>query len=668
MSREIRVLVVEDSVPDTELLLRELCRNGYVPTHHRVETAEAMGEALDRERWDIVIADYTMPRFSAPAALEVLRARNLDIPFIILSGSIGEEAGAGAMTVGADDYVTKDNLARLIPAIQRELGEAESREARRRAESALEIRMRQQEAVAELGQRALRVGDLQKLFDYTVNLLTNTLGVPLCKILELAPDGKTLLLRAGVGWKPGLVGSARVGAVIDSQAGFTLRQNQPVIVEDLRTETRFRGTSLLTEHGVVSGMSVVIHGRNRSFGVLGVHTTERRAFTRNDNNFLLSVANVLAAAIERQRGEDALQRLAAIVNSTDDAVYRKGIDGIIESWNPGAERLYGYTSAEIIGRSVAFLMPVDRGAELPHLLERLRRGESIEQYETIRKRKDGTLVHVSLTVSPLHDDTGAVIGASTIARDITDRKRLEEQAFQLQKMESISQLAGGIAHHFNNLMGGVMGFSELLLRRIDPDDPVHRYAKQIVKSAERASSLTRQLLLFSRNVPRNVNPIELNASLCSLEATVRSLLPDSIELQIDTSRSREFFEADASQIEQLILNLVSNARDAMSGGGVLTLRGSRVTLADDRSTARGVIPAGEYVQLSVADTGRGMSEEVKSHLFEPFYTTKELNQGTGLGLATCYAIVKQSQGYIEVESSEGGGTSVSVFFPKSIRA
>jgi PAS domain S-box-containing protein len=238
---------------------------------------------------------------------------------------------------------------------------------RRRAEVEIRARVRQQAVAAELGQRALAGTDLSVLMDEAVVLIAQTLGVEYCKVLELLPDGNFLLLRAGVGWQEGLVGQATVGAGTDSQAGYTLLSSEPVMVEDLRTETRFSGPPLLHEHGVVSGMSVIIHGQDRPFGVLGMHTTARRTFSPDDIHFLQAVANVLAEAVKRQRAEEAVRRneawLGSLINTTQDAVISIDRQGRIVLFNPAAERIFGYTKEEVQGHKVTLLMPQPYASE-----------------------------------------------------------------------------------------------------------------------------------------------------------------------------------------------------------------------------------------------------------------------------------------------------------------
>lgn len=373
MSRPLRVLVVEDSEDDAQLILRELRRGGFEPDFERVETAEAMRAALEDRKWDIVIADYRMPQFSAPAALEQLNASGIDVPFIIVSGTIGEETAVAALKAGAHDFLIKSKLARLIPAIERELREAEMRR---------------------------------------------------------------------------------------------------------------------------------------------------------------------------------------------------------------------------------------------------------------------------------------------------ERRQLEKQLLLAQKMEAIGQLAGGVAHDFNNLLTVIISYSELLLQRLAPGEPLRAQVEEIQKAGDRAAALTRQLLAFSRRQVLAPQVLDLNAVLENIHKMLERLIGEDINLVSACARGLGRVKADPSQIEQVIMNLAANARDAMPKGGKLTIETADVELGEDYARNHAAFQPGRYVMLAISDTGMGMDKETQTHIFEPFFTTKELGKGTGLGLATVYGIVKQSGGCIWVYSEPGRGSTFKIYFPR----
>jgi PAS domain S-box-containing protein len=537
----------------------------------------------------------------------------------------------------------------------------------KRSQTALQARARQQEAVAELGQYALVGTDLSALFDKAVARVAETLDVEYVKVLELLPDGQELLLRAGVGWKPGYVGHATVGAKARSQAGFTLTTNEPVIVEDLRTEVRFSGPPLLHDHDVISGISVIIAGQEKPFGILGAHTATRRTFTRDDIHFLQAVSNLLAEAIQRKRTEEALreseERYRRFFEEDLTADFISTPEGRLLACNPAFARIFGFASVEeAIQSNLVALYPNPHARQT--FLELLRGKKKLEYYETELRRRDGSPVHVIENVIGTFDEQGELVEMKGYLFDITERKRLEEQLQQSQKMEAIGRLAGGIAHDFNNLLTAIMGYSELFAYELDPKDPRQRFVQEIHKTAQRAASLTRQLLAFSRKQVLQPRVLDLNAALASIEKMLRRVIGEDIDLVTRLSPDLGSVKVDPGQIEQVIMNLSVNARDAMPRGGKLTIETANVDLDDDYARRHVGVTPGAYVMLAVSDTGSGMDPETQSRIFEPFFTTKSHGAGTGLGLSTVYGIVKQSGGHIWLYSEPGRGTTFKIYFPR----
>jgi two-component system cell cycle sensor histidine kinase/response regulator CckA len=373
---------------------------------------------------------------------------------------------------------------------------------------------------------------------------------------------------------------------------------------------------------------------------------------------------------ERKAAEAERQELASIVNSSFNAVLGKTLEGVITSWNPSAVRLYGYTREEAVGQHISLIIPPERAHELSSIMERLRRGERIEAFETVRRHKDGSLINVSVTISPIRNSLGEIVGASTIAHDITERKLLAEQLLHAQKMEGIGRLAGGIAHDFNNLLAAIMGYAELAEMEAPGGEQFREYLANVTKAAERAATLTGQLLAFARKQVTEPKVIDLNELLVDIEKLLRRLIGEDILFQVATWENPVIVRVDPSQLAQVLINLAVNARDAMPEGGELTMDVSICTIPGNApllqpSLLRPDLPVGQYALLRVHDTGLGMSAEVKAHLFEPFFTTKGPGKGTGLGLATSYGIIKQSHGDIVVESEPGQGTTFSIYLPIS---
>jgi PAS domain S-box-containing protein len=372
---------------------------------------------------------------------------------------------------------------------------------------------------------------------------------------------------------------------------------------------------------------------------------------------------------ERKKNEEALSELAAILAQTSAAVSSTDLEGNVTVWNRGAERLFGYKESEILGRSIFALAPPDRVEEMRGFWRRVGAGENVADYESVRVRKDGEPIEVSVNLCPIQNAQDKVTGISVIYRDLTREradqaalKRHEEQMRLAQKMDAIGRLAGGVAHDFNNLLSVIGGNAEFLLSGLAAEDPQREELVEIQKAVKRGAELTRQLLIFGQKQVSQPAPLQLNEVVGEMNKMLRRLIDAHIEIVIEPGPGLWMIQADPTQIQQVILNLALNAKDAMPQGGRLVLRTRNVGSADRDLKNNLDLKAGDYVNLLVTDTGVGMSPEVQKRVFEPFFTTKA-DKGTGLGLSTVYGIVHQSKGHISLESHPGLGTTFSIFFP-----
>ncbi|HZE93144.1 MAG TPA: PAS domain S-box protein [Gemmatimonadales bacterium] len=775
-----------------------------------------------------------------------------------------------------------------------------------RAEQQLRAAARQQEAVAHLGQQALAGVPRADLFNTAATLVARGLDVAFSEILELKPEHRSLLLRAGEGWRQGAVGRTLVTADAGGLAGYALSASGPLVIEDLGGETRFSVPRHLEEHDIVSGLCVVVQGRDRPWGVLGAYSARPREFSGPDILFVQALAHVLATALERARVEEALRKseehFRSLTENASDIVTILGDDGILRYVSPSVERLLGYGASELLGRNAfEFMHPDDLAPVMEALADAIQRpgtpqtatfrfkhaggswhvlesigqarldqpnaysvivnsrdvtervrqdeilqtskqrlrtvvagspvilfsldpkgvftlaegkglhslgvrpgmllgksffellgdvpqavadvrralaGESVTarvelfgfefeaQYSPVRERDGGiagvvgvatditerrraeealrradaasrTLVQQApfgilratpegtfLSVNPalvdmlayekeaellsrhldrdvfkdpgararylaqMNDATGAVetqalwrrkdgetitvrlYGRSVrhedgrvechevFAEDVSERQGLEEQLRQAQKMEAIGQLTGGIAHDFNNLLTIILANAELLAR--GPDEASLR---DIQSAAVSGRLMVNQLLGFARRSTLTLEPVHLGQLLNDLAAVLRRVLPADIELLVFADEDLPEVAADGHAIEQILLNLVNNARDAMPDGGVLRLETSCTWISDAQRDVLGPGSASEYVCLAVDDTGFGMDEATRQRAFEPFFTTKAIGKGTGLGLATVYGLVKQHGGFAQIDSAPGAGTRLRIYFP-----
>jgi PAS domain S-box-containing protein len=394
---------------------------------------------------------------------------------------------------------------------------------------------------------------------------------------------------------------------------------------------------------------------------------------RNHRGDIVGAVLVFRDIAERRASERAAAFLEALVASSDDAIFGKSLDGIVQTWNDGAERLYGYRAEEIIGHLALELIPPDRAHEESDVLERLRAGERVSHMETVRRRKDGTLRDVSLTLSPVLSPTGEVVGVSHVARDITEQKRHDQNLHQTQKLESLGVLAGGIAHDFNNLLVGMLGNASLALEELPSHTPARALIQDVILASERAAQLTRQMLAYSGKGRFVLEKIDLSAEVRETLPLLQAAIPRTVELRLQLARELPLVEVDPSQLHQVVMNLVVNGAEAIPEGRTgtvdVTTKRVRVDAADlarRQDLAGGELRAGEYVLLEIRDSGAGMDAATRERIFDPFFTTKFT--GRGLGLAAVLGIVRGHGGSIAVSSEPGRGATFRVWLPAKLQA
>jgi two-component system, cell cycle sensor histidine kinase and response regulator CckA len=492
MSTAINILIVEDLQDDADMALAELRKSGFDPKWKRVETEQDFLAEI-KNLPDIILSDYSMPQFNGLRAAELLQKSGLDIPFILISGTVGEETAVEAMKHGATDYLLKDRVARLGIAVERALEQKRLRDERNRVEDA----------------RRTSEARYRTLFD-------------------CAPDG--------------------------------------------------------------------------------------------------------------------------IVIANPNGYYTDG--------NASICQLLGYTHDEFI-RLHSSNIVVE--AEIQNIAPALSAIKARADYhrEWQFRRKDGSVFYAEVIAAAMPD--GNLMG---MIRDITKRKELEAQFIEAQKMEVIGHLASGIAHDFNNILGVIIGYNDLMMPELAPESLSLKCADEIRHAAERAVALTRQLLLFSRKQAVQPTVLNLHEVIEGMDKMLRRLIDENVELKVVSEKETGRIKADSGLVGQLLMNLVVNARDAMPNGGKLKIETANVTLDENFSRSHADMTAGNYVMLSITDTGIGMTDEVKLHLFEAFFTTKPKGKGTGLGLATCQTIVKQCGGCIDVQSELGKGSTFKIYFPR----
>lgn len=627
MEQGLRALIVEDSEDDTELLLRELRRGGYGVTFERVENAEQMRAALANSVYDIVFADYSLPRFDAPGALELLKQSGVDIPFIIISGTVVEELAVMAMKSGAHDYLQKGNLKRLLPAIDRELREAKQRAARREADEALRAQAQKlAEQAAILEQAHVMTRDLTGRITFWT-------------------EGMERLY----GWSK----AQAIGSITHELLLTKFPKPLPEIEAQLRRDGNWQGELV---HLTRDGQEIVV--------------VSQWLLHRDPEGNPLAVLHVNHDITERRRMEETLReseaqyRILFENNPHPMWVYESKTLRFM-AVNTAAVRHYGYSREQFLGMSIREIRDAEH---IPALLaSTLNDGAGLSEVGIWKHRKhDGTIIDVEIR------SHGIVFGGKraqlVLAHDVTERlkaqRQLQEKAdelaamtqqlWQASKLATMGELAASVAHELNNPLATVSLRAETLLDQLPDDEPKQRSLQIIIAEVERMAKLVTNLLQFTRRNYRQVSTIEVPEEVRrSLELINHYLRNHKTDVVTEFHEPLPPIIADRQQLRQVFLNIMTNASDAMPRGGTLTVR-----VRCEREPAKIVI---EFI-----DTGEGIAARNLEKIWEPFYTSKAEGKGTGLGLPICLRIVEEHGGTIMLESEVGKGTTVRIALPVGI--
>ncbi len=625
MGTPLRVLIVEDSPDDADLILLELRRAGFDVQARRVETAAEMRQALENTDWDTILSDHAMPRFSSGAALQLLKEVHKDLPFIIVSGSIGEEHAVRAMRAGCHDYIMKDNLARLAPAVQRELREAEVRRSHRAAE--LQLR-RSEERLRLLFEASL---DAIMIADETGRFVQ--VNEAACRLF-----------------------------------GYPREQLSRMALTDIPTRDTGEATAQLERYRQ-RGEDTGTFTFRRADGDWRVAEYSARRFAPELH------VRILRDVTERRRDEEALraseERFALFMQNLPGIAFIKDVQGRYVFMNDLMQRTFSLRRDDWLGRTDAEIWPDGRGFQRKDA-EVLRQARCVETSETTVG--PGSSQEWLVSKFPLVDAHGRVIMLGGIGIDITERRRAEEKRQQLQsqlqqaqKLESLGVLAGGIAHDFNNLLTIIINNAQFLKESRTLEPPLANVLQDIETAATHAADMTRSLQAFSRPHAPQVRTVDANAIISDVHRLLRRLIPAMIDFHVQPAPEPCPMDVDPAQIQQALVNLCVNARDAMPGGGLLELECDKVSAEELPLTLRQKLHEERYVRLTVRDSGSGMDADTLQRAFDPFFTTKPKDRGTGLGLAIVYGIMEAHRGGIDVSSEPGRGTTFELYFPASSR-
>jgi PAS domain S-box-containing protein len=623
MGEALKLLIVEDSEDDALLLVRHLKKCGLDPVTRRVETIASLHSALSAFQWDAILCDVSMPNLDALGALEEVRSTGIDIPFIVVSGTVPEERLVELMKGGAHDVVVKDRLSRLVPAIEREIADAAVRHERREIDRQLQVAI---ESISE-GFTLYDSNDRLVIFNDTYRRMYN-------KASDLIVPGATFedIIRGGA-----------------ERGQYERAQGR---VEEFVRErmARHRACDGPFELKLSDGRWVLVdERRTRDGGTVGIRT---------DITALKSAEVQLRTSEEQFRGafETAPHGIALV-----------GLDGRWLKVNRAVVEMLGYDEEELLNTDFQTITHPDDLEDSLDLIHQVLEG-AIESYQMEKRyiRKDGEIVSTLLSVSLVRDTEGRPMHFVSQLLDLTERKEIEAQLVQSQKMEAIGQLTGGIAHDFNNLLTVILGNARLLERRLaNGDVAVAKGLSAIAGAAQRGASLIQRLLAFSRKEKIEPKAVDGRELISGLQDMMRRTLGEGVEIETRFADGPLDLFADPNLLEAAILNLATNARDAMPEVGTLTLavETTRVEIHDCGPAPK--LAPGDYVVISVSDTGSGIPAEQLDRIFEPFFTTKEVGKGTGLGLSMVFGFVKQSGGLVKVKSEVGRGTTFRLLLPKA---
>jgi two-component system cell cycle sensor histidine kinase/response regulator CckA len=620
--KKLRILVLEDNPADADLVIRKLKVSGFQFHADLVASSRQFMEAANSITYDIILADYRIPGWSGLEALRWLRSSRDITPFVLVTGTLGDELAIECIKAGASDYVLKENLERLPVAVRRALEAAELRRQRDRVE--------REKREAEEQYRVLFDSNPEPMWVF---------------------DRKTLAFLA--------VNEAAIrhyGYTREEFARMTILDIRPaedvpdVLRSSLQNPTRGLQNSGTWRHRVKGGRIIDVQ--------IGAHDLK---FNGRDAELILinDVTETKNSLQQLQQSEERFSKvfrsspLAITIASKEDGRYIDVNDAFLKMLELQREQVIGHTSRELN----IWYDPMSSGA----MIRELERATQVTAFETELQTASGKRRLVRIAADLIH--LNGVPCLLSIISDITESRSMEEQFRQAQKMEAVGELAGGMAHDFNNMLSIILGYSDLALEEVTPESSAGHRIRQIKNVSQRAAGLTRRLLAFSRQQVLQPVLLNLDSILTSVRDMLCQVISENISLTIKPNPELEMVKADRGQLEQVLLNLVLNARDAMPNGGEIVIETANVRL--DALTAK-VHPAcspGDYVMLSVSDTGCGMDRETLPRIFEPFYTTKPPGKGTGLGLSMVYGVIRQSGGDILVYSEPGKGATFKIYLP-----
>jgi two-component system, cell cycle sensor histidine kinase and response regulator CckA len=625
--KPLNILIAEDDADDLELTVRELKKSKLNLAIDSVSARHSFAQKLNEQPVDIVLSDYRMDGWTGMDAFSEIVKSGKDIPLILVTGTLGDLKAVECIKLGIDDYVLKQQLARLPMAILRAREGKLHRESERKAAEAL------RESEARFRTLVEHAPDAIVVLDVDSGIFTDC-NDNAARLFGLTRE---MLLRRGPGeLSPPFQPDGR-----HSAAAVREWVDRAVPGATAYFDWTYRNCDDVEIPCEVHVVRLIAPGRTLIRG---------------------SILNVT----ERKRAEEALReseaRYRGLVNNASYGIYWTTLDGTLLDVNPALVATLGYESKDelILIRNIDTLFC---DAAAPLLISSQFQKQKRVDLTVDWKRRDGKVITVRLIGRRSRDFLQKEECVETIVEDITERTALQKQLLQAQKFEVFGQLAGGIAHDFNNMIGAILGWAELGLEETEAETRLHRHFDKVRQQAVRAASLTRQLLAFARRQILEPRNIDLNHSISETLSLLEKIIGSNIEIQTRFAENLPLLRADPTQLEQILMNLCINSRDAMPDGGRLTIETAAAAFDKEFCRSHAVARPGHYNMLAVTDTGTGMDAATLDRVFEPFFTTKETGKGTGLGLATVYGIAQQHGGFLQVQSQLGAGSTFRVYLP-----
>ncbi len=749
LKKHLKILAVEDSEDDADLIARKLQKEGYGFDFKRVDNEKDLKKSLGEKDWDLIISDYILPRFSGKEALKLARDAKGDIPFIMVSGKIGEEKAVEMLKEGASDFVMKDNLSRLPFAVDRALADARFHREKQRTEDELRKVVSRYHMLAENISDIIWTLDTNKRFTFVSPSVFKVTGYGVEEILAkgldelLKPEYHKTALKAidqalasfeiekselpamdtfdaelickdgSIIWTESKVslligpGKKLLGFLGVTRDASERKQNEQLLRE---SEGRLR---LILDHTPDAVWTADCKGRitfiNRGFVRQGVEdfvgtnfldwivepyrSRAKRLFDRawavgetaslevmdKNSHWWYARLNPMKSGdkvdqilfissdiTDSKKKEQERLSLARAIEQMEEGIIITDADRGVRFINEAFEESSGFKAAEIIGKPIDIIWKEERDKRLSeNQKEVFYRAESWKGRLT-RCRKNGPRYEAEILVSPLRDRQGQVTHYIIIERDITEEIELEQQVQRMQKMEALGTLAGGIAHDFNNILMPIIINTELLLYETAKENPTHLLLKQTLEAANRGKDLVKQILTYSRKSDVEKRPMDMVQTIKEILRFLRASLPSNIEIHQSSSVDMYTVDADAVQIQQVLMNVFKNASDSIgSHDGRIEVHLKELEVAPDNLKLYPDLKSGSYLNISIRDTGCGMDRETAEKIFNPFFTTKKPGEGTGMGLSVAQSIVKKHQGSITFSSEPEKGTAFQIFLPKS---